>query len=248
MQTMPSAMRQLEETIGKILNANRARIERAVATPTDLSTLEAGLCYPARTLGISVPAISGGDVVRVVDGRGHVRPVYRGVLAYAAARANEASAWRSFGDDAMSQLARFVFSSRTDAETRRYFEALIENQQVCGALVGADSSMNPETRWYEELVRLHALGTYACETGDAQAWGAVRRAAEFCQAEINPDHATEQPWAIFPFWAESGTRLMAEEMLHTATMRDAGRGAGQLDAIGLILLADAMWCTRRALV
>jgi hypothetical protein len=120
------------------------------------------------------------------------------------------------------------------------FRGLAQAQQPDGALLQPSSAINPETRWYDELVLLHALGSYAAQSRDAAIERAVERATEFHLRETQPDHATQQPWAIYAFLSNPQTRIQAEQILHTAALQDSRN----LDAISLILLADTLWCLR----
>ena len=101
-------------------------------------------------------------------------------------------------------------------------------------------SDNPETLWYHELVILHAAASYAVQAEDRTLAAAVARNAAFHLNETQPDHATAQPWALFPFIQNPATRSLADQMLHTAAMQHP---AGD-DAVTLMLLADALYCLR----
>jgi len=68
---------------------------------------------------------------------------------------------------------------------------------------------------------------------------AVARGTEYAGREIQPDHATSQPWAVFPFAWNSSTRNLADDLLHAVTLR-----GGAVDGVSLILLADALYCVR----
>ena len=109
-------------------------------------------------------------------------------------------------------------------------------QRASGAFLSGDASDNPETRWYHELVLLHACATYAIISGDPAAARAVARAAEYHVAETQPDHATSQPWGLPAFIWSGAARPLADEMLHAVRVRQA-EGA---DGVSQVLLADTL--------
>ena len=119
-----------------------------------------------------------------------------------------------------------------------FFQNVIHRQQPSGALFQPDSTVNPEIRWYDELVLLHALSTYAVQTRSQLAELAVERATDFHLMETQPDHATREPWAIYAFYSNPRSRIQAEQILHTAEMQHPAAAS----ATTLILLADALWC------
>jgi hypothetical protein len=118
------------------------------------------------------------------------------------------------------------------------FGRLVKRQRESGAFLESGSSDNPETRWFAELAILHAAASYAVQAEDRAVASAVARAGELHLAETQPDHATNQPWALFAFIWNPKTRGLADQVLHAA--QAAGGGAG----ITLMLLADALYCLR----
>ncbi|HMB94496.1 MAG TPA: hypothetical protein VKK61_00505, partial [Tepidisphaeraceae bacterium] len=88
-------------------------------------------------------------------------------------------AWTDLASDIFGRIAR----SQTDA----------------GAFLHATPSDNPETHWYHELVLLHAAASYAVQSEDRTIATAVARNAQFHLEQTQPDHATNQPWALFAF-------------------------------------------------
>jgi hypothetical protein len=238
------------------------------SVPSGGVSLETGLIFP-RSLVTVLPAKieSPPPIGPVVDGAGHSRPIYAPLLVYAWLRAAEGAgipmepvmAWCEWLEAnlatgsgsknpaaiAWSMLALHVAAARLGhgdwielaAVT---FAQFAHDQQADGALLKPQPGTNPETRWYDELVLLHAMSSYAVETHDPAIASAVNRAAEFNMMEMQPDHATQQPWALFAFHSNLQTRIQAEQILHTAIMH----GRTNLDAISLILLADALWCAR----
>jgi hypothetical protein len=132
----------------------------------------------------------------------------------------------------------FVRDAWTDlaADT---FGRLTRGQQPDGSFLIAASSVNPEPRWYHELAILHAAASYAVRTEDRALARAVARSSMFIQNEIEPDHATGQPWALFAFVWNATTRPLADQLLHAVRLRKPG-----VDGVSLILLADALYSLR----
>jgi hypothetical protein len=118
------------------------------------------------------------------------------------------------------------------------FGRLVKRQRHSGAFLEAESSDNPETWGFAELAILHAAASYAVQAEDRAAAAAVARAGAFHLAETQPDHATNQPWALFAFIWNPKTRGLADQVLHAA------QAAGSESAITLMLLADALYCLR----
>ena len=268
MQDSNSRHKPFEAQIHEILVLNLT--DRA-ATPSAAHgcvSLEAGLIFPGgivKDLPLTIEPLP--PVGIVVDGAGHTRPVYAALLVYAWLRAAERGGFPAELIRPWCEMLEFnlaKLSPATDAAgiawnalalrvaaeplgradwrklASETFGRFARAQQADGALLAPAPGINPETRWYDELVLLHAMRSYAVETGDPEIAAAVRRAAEFNMMEMQPDHATQQPWALFAFHSNPQTRIQAEEILHTAIMH----GRTNLDAISLILLADALWCLR----
>lgn len=149
-----------------------------------------------------------------------------------------------------------TFSPETEDETRLRVERVIERawahaamrqgnfrdllavQQPSGALLPNDPLVNPEIRWYHELVLLQAVGTYGWITGDVHALEAADRAAEYHLRETQPDHATAEPWGLLAFIHNPNTHLLADQLLHNVQIQhpDGPRGVTR------ILLADTLLC------
>jgi hypothetical protein len=129
-------------------------------------------------------------------------------------------AWTDLASDAFGRLARA--------------------QQPAGSFLHSSGSDNPEATWYDELVILHAAASYAVQAEDRTVAAAVKRATEFHLAETQPDHATNQPWAVFAFAWNPATRIVADGLLHAgAVQQPAAR-----DGLSLMLLVDALYCLR----
>src|SRR6185503_18031786 len=97
------------------------------------------------------------------------------------------------------------------------FGKIARGQQENGPFLLATASDNPETHWYHELVLLHAAASYAVQAEDRTVASAVARAAEFHLNQTQPDHATAQPWGLFPFIWNPSTRTLADQLLHAVT-------------------------------
>jgi hypothetical protein len=156
-----------------------------------------------------------------------------GVLDAADGAAVVESIWLALAIDAEGEPHEEPDERVSDA-----FEALVRCQQPSGTFLKAGARDNPETHWYHELLLLHAATSYAALRGDRALEAAVMQAAEFHQAETQPDHATNQPWGLAAFVRNPATRPLADGVLHAAAT--IGRGSG----VTSILLADALYCLR----
>ncbi len=120
------------------------------------------------------------------------------------------------------------------------FGRLTRGQQPSGAFLQASPADNPEPNAYHEFTILHAAASYAVQAEDRTLAAAVAKAAAYHVAETQPDHATEQPWALFPFIWSPPARPLADQLLHAATLSQPGGAEG----VPLMLLADALYCLR----
>lgn len=157
-----------------------------------------------------------------------------------------ASRGAEVAEAAWSALALRIASERLHRPdwsclAREWFHHLAARQQPHGPLLTATASDNPEAHWFFELATLHPLATYALQTGDPTLRQAVHRAAHFHVAETQPDHATNQPWALFAFLWHPDTVPLADALLHAATAHGSGATPS---ALTLMLLADALYCLR----
>lgn len=118
------------------------------------------------------------------------------------------------------------------------FGRVTRSQQPNGQFLMVGPSDNPETHWYDELVLLHALSSFAVQTEDRTVAAAVHRATELHLRETQPDHATHEPWALFALIWNPQTHPLADQMLHGTTVQRAQSNAG----VSLMLLADALYC------
>jgi hypothetical protein len=123
------------------------------------------------------------------------------------------------------------------AQTSGAMATLIASQSPVGHFLQPSAGDNLEAWWYAELILLHAVGTHAARTGETSAIAAARRGASYHLRETQPDHATHEPWAVFPLLLQPDTRSLADQLLHNARMMPATGTA-------LMLLADALYCLR----
>jgi hypothetical protein len=158
----------------------------------------------------------GSGVARAVDGARWVEAVWWALASHAAGE---------------------VLGVKTDL-ARSAFGRLAARQRPSGTFLEAGARDNPETHWSHELLLLHAAASYAAGSGNGAVGAAVARAAEYHLNETQPDHATNQPWALAAFARHAQTRPVADGMLHAAAT--IGRRSG----VTSILLADALYCLR----
>jgi hypothetical protein len=119
--------------------------------------------------------------------------------------------------------------------SRPTFLRLLELQRPNGSFLTPTAKDNLESLWYHELVILHAFTAYALHVNDSQMLDAARRAATYHLNEIQPDHATTEPWGINAFLLHPDTWPLADQQLHTLQTQYP-RG---IDAVSAILLTDA---------
>jgi hypothetical protein len=151
-----------------------------------------------------------------------------------------AAAWSALALHAAEAIDHNDAWRRLAAST---FGQFARRQLPTGQFLAAGRSDNPETHWYHELVILHALVSFAIQTGDANLIAAAARNTAFHQAETQPDHATHQPWGLPAFILDRATHPLADQLLHSATTL-TGAGGPAVSGITSILLADALYCLR----
>jgi hypothetical protein len=120
------------------------------------------------------------------------------------------------------------------------FGKLLRGRPNRSTFLLASETDNPEILWYHELVILHATASYAVQAEDRTLAAAVARATQHHFNEIQPDHATSQPWAIFPFIWNPQTHILADQIMHYDSMQHPQGD----DGVSLMLLADALYCLR----
>ena len=189
------------------------------------------------------------------------RAIHRSLMAYATRRLNarpdislspatattppptiasHGAYWTEAAWHALAESACPFHDARPHAAPGRaaaVFDTLIAHQTPAGHFLQPSPNDNLESWWYAELVLLHAVGTRAAVTNDAGAYRAAERAASYHLNETQPDHATSEPWAVFPFLLQPATQSLAEQLLHNASMAPPS-------ATSLLLLADALYCLR----
>lgn len=99
---------------------------------------------------------------------------------------------------------------------------------------------NPEPWWANELLILHALCSFARMTRDKSLTGPLMNCVEFHLKEIQPDHATNEPWAIHAFILHPDGNLTAETLLHAAMVQ----GSGTLTPVARFVIRDALRALR----
>jgi hypothetical protein len=238
---MSSALPRYEKLIASLIpKGDSARlVPSAGAIPIDL-----GITGPIVDLPL-------GASLAVVDAAGHARPVYRSLLVCSWLRLPSAKdfatalrAWIDTLDEsplawlARAMAADVLGNDRWRERAASVFHQLAQHQQPTGALLPIDRSANPETRWYEELMLLHALGGYAAMRPDPELDDAIKRAALFHQEETQPDHASSQPWALLAFAQYSPP--LADQVLHAMAMQYPAGVRG----VPLLLLNDALYGLR----
>jgi hypothetical protein len=123
--------------------------------------------------------------------------------------------------------------------SREAFINLISHQHPGGAFFQADVHANPETRWYEELITLHAVASYAVRVNEESFRRAVARNAEFHLNETQPDHATAEPWGLLAFIQYAPP--LADQVLHAMSLQYPQGITG----VPLLLMADVLYGLRR---
>jgi hypothetical protein len=197
--------------------------------------------------------------IRFVDGAGHSRSPYSAIAVRTLGLHRTApttgtsvvrevfDAWASFRG-VSAPLMNQVASPNPDASealTPRWevgvLRRVADAQQHDGTFLSRTESDSLEPQWYDELAILHALSCYASESGDQEITAAVRRAVKYHAAETQPDHASTHPWAIAAFLDDPDAIPLADMMLHAAGVQQPRT----MDAVSLLLLADALDCGRR---
>jgi hypothetical protein len=137
----------------------------------------------------------------------------------------------------------FIRDAWTDLASDTFGKLVRSQQQAqspAGPFLRASSEDNPDSHWYHELVLLHAAASYALQAEDRTVAAAVARSTNFHMAQTQPDHATNLPWAVFPFIWNPRTRPLADTILHASQMQDPQNQS----VLSLMLLADALYCLR----
>jgi hypothetical protein len=99
---------------------------------------------------------------------------------------------------------------------------------------------NPEPWWANELLILHAFTSFARLRRDASLDIPLGRCVEFHLAEIQPDHATNEPWAVHAYAMHEEGNVTAETLLHAAMVQ----GSGALTPVARLVVRDALRALR----
>ncbi len=143
-------------------------------------------------------------------------------------------------DHPMSAMAFYLAGELFDRHdltkaSERIFNKLIAEQRSTGEFLPPDPNANLESRWYEELILLHAVAGYAARVRDDAIRRAVENSALFHFNETQPDHATTEPWGLLAFIQHAPP--MADQILHSLTMQYPAGVTG----IPLLLLRDVLY-------
>jgi len=184
---------------------------------------------------------------RYRDRAGHVRDVYDGLVRMSICRASRALALPMpsvtaeiveppFTGDNAQHVARSALIAAGQLD-RAFLESVINHQHAGGSYLKLNPGDNPEPAWYHDLAILHAITNYALECEDDHATSSVRRAATYVTHEVQPDHASAQPWAVHAMLLCEDSLPLADILLHAAGVQSPAT----MDGVSILLLADAMW-------
>lgn len=150
--------------------------------------------------------------------------------------------------DVAETLALYRLSARAGPRAAAHAALLNGLANLPPALLDLAPDDNPEPAWYHELLLLHLLASFAWQDGSEGALGALAARAAHHQRETQPDHATNEPWAVHAFAVDPATHFTADQMLHAAEMnRVSGTDGGTagIHAVGLMALRDALYSLAR---
>lgn len=187
---------------------------------------------------VELPPLDSG--VRVVDGRGHTRPVYRRLAWRLAARQGHAAPAPPARPGADVAERAWALLNEVDAGRRAGFPRA-ELPPGAGPLHPQAADDAPDHWTYRELLTLHAWYTLACDAPSAEGLARAHSAALYHQQHTQPDYTTYQPWALAAFLSRPETVPFAEQQLHDVRHHlsvEGGPGA----VVAALLLADA-WAT-----
>ena len=108
--------------------------------------------------------------------------------------------------------------------------------QLAPTALRATIDDNPEPWWQQEMMILHALHSFALRQRDFKLIEKTLTATAFHLAEIQPDHATNEPWAINAYATHADGTVTAETLLHAAYMN----GGGVLSEVSRWIISDAI--------
>ena len=84
------------------------------------------------------------------------------------------------------------------------------------------SNDNPEPWWQAEMIILHALHSFALRSRDRSLMDKTLACADFHLREIQPDHATNEPWSIHAYASHADGNVTAETLWHAAYIQHGG--------------------------
>jgi hypothetical protein len=123
-------------------------------------------------------------------------------------------------------------------QSTEWLRTCIHRLAPTALIAGVDD--NPEPWWANELLILHAFCSFARMTHDESLMDPLMRCVEFHLKEIQPDHATNEPWAIHAFILHPEGNLTAETLLHAAMVQ----GSGHLTPVARSVVRDALRALR----
>ena len=81
---------------------------------------------------------------------------------------------------------------------------------------------NPEPWWQAEMIILHALHSFALRSRDRGLLDKTLACADFHLREIQPDHATNEPWSVHAYASHHDGNVTAETLWHAAYIQHGG--------------------------
>jgi hypothetical protein len=254
--TQRSGSSIVSRVIDRYLNLMEGTLRAALESRRDPPDRD-GTVSMARGLGCAERVLNGRLIthgselppgVKVIDGAGHSRSMYRGLLAYALQ-----STLPGAGSQADALLAREhllaadardivgdLWSSLASSRAGDVITHFTSMQRSSGEWFLRTDSDNPEPLWYHELVALHAVASAQARHRNLRVHDAISRSARYIAAEVQPDHASSQPWALHALLTVPDGVHLADMMLHAAGVQQPST----MDAVSLILLTDALDCLR----
>lgn len=239
----------IERYLNLIEGTLRAALRSRAGThePEGTVSMHRGLAFAEAVLAGT--AVSPGSALpsgpKVIDGAGHSRSMYPGLLAYALGASSAFSssllARRVLPAADARDIVGELWHCLTSPNAREVVIHFASLQRPTGEWFSRTDSDNPEPLWYHELVALHAVTSAQARIAGLDVRHAIDRSARYIAAEVQPDHASSQPWALHALLTVPDGVYLADMMLHAAGVQQPST----MDAVSLILLADALDCLRR---
>ena len=189
--------RQLLDSPGEPADAAASRHTLATATGRPLLVAAVGAAVASDVAG------------RPVDGppRWTLRPPSR--LPAAEGLVVAADVWLAYVD-----------SLNGDAAAEAWLRQMIDALAPTALVFTADD--NPEPWWQAEMIILHALHSFALRSRDRDLVDKTLACADFHLREIQPDHATNEPWAVHAYASHFDGNVTAETLWHAAYIQHGG--------------------------